>query len=376
MALHYWHFEYIHNTMTPDKDGLLYERVEDAIRADLAAGRIGPDQALPSERQLAERHGVSRITVKRALADLIREGALERRPRRKGAFPRPGPEERPTLRMIAVAIDDVRDSFGSRMLRGIEDYLWDRRIHTLICNADRDFSKVEEYFRSLGSNAVAGVIFAPVIDEGYAERNRRLVAILERAGIAYTLIDRYIPGLLSNYAVADHEESSRVLTGRLLDLGYRRILLVRGLPCTSMDGRAAGYAAAHAERGLRLDKRLVLRANENLLEPGGAGAEAERLRGRIAAAGRFDCLYALNDRLLRGAVSCFEALGLPRDGSVPALSHGELSSPPFPGAPSMPHFVEPSYEMGWEAARILVEYINDPGKAIVRKVLRSRLVAG
>jgi len=32
--------------------------------------------------------------------------------------------------------------------------------------------------------------------------------------------------------------------------------------------------------------------------------------------------------------------------------------------------------MGWEAAKILVEYIADPGRSIVQKVLKSRLVPG
>jgi GntR family transcriptional regulator of arabinose operon len=355
---------------------LLYEQIKDSLRAAIDSGQLEAGQALASERELAERHGVSRITAKRAIADLIQEGLLERLPHRKGAFVATHGGAVLPLRLIAVAIDDVRDNFGSRMLRGIEDYLWDRRIHTLICNADRDFAKVEEYFLSLRTSPVSGVIFAPVIDEGYAERNRHLASLLDKAGICYTLIDRYIPGLLCNYAVANHEESSRVLTRRLLDRGYERILLVRGRECTSMDDRVAGYRNAHAEAGARLDERLVAQVDDNGLDASGEGEEAARLRALIGAAGSFDCLYALNDRLLRASVAAFAELGLPLDGSLPALSHGELDPPAFPGSPRMPHFVEPSYKMGWEAAKILVEYINDPGRAIVQKVLKSEFVPG
>ena len=50
------------------------------LRADIAGriedGTLGPGDALPSENALAEAYGVSRLTVRRALADLARAGAV------------------------------------------------------------------------------------------------------------------------------------------------------------------------------------------------------------------------------------------------------------------------------------------------------------
>jgi len=360
--------------MNSPESPLLYERVKDALRTEILSGGISPGDSLPSERILGERFGVSRITAKRAVADLIQEGLVERLPHRKGAFVRRKDVRAEQPRLIAVAIDDVRDAFGSRMLRGIEDYLWDRRIHTLICNADRDFAKVEEYFESLLSSDVAGVIFAPVIDEGYGERNRKLVSLLEKASICYTLVDRYIPGLLANYAVANHEESSRILVKLLLERGFRRIVLVRGLECTSMDERAAGFRNAFAESGIALDERLVARINDNKLDE--RGGEAARLEEFFRAERDFDCVYALNDRLYQAAAAALAATSECRKGEVPLVTHSEVEKSAIPGVAGLPHFVEPSYEMGWAAAKILVEYIGDPGKAIVQKVLKSRIVPG
>ncbi|HOX31995.1 MAG TPA: GntR family transcriptional regulator [Spirochaetales bacterium] len=362
--------------MKTSESPLLYTKVKEALRAEILSGNYSPGAALPSERAIAEAQGVSLITAKRALSDLILEGLLERLPHRKGAFVKRREAASDKPKLIAVAIDDVRDSFGSKMLRGIEDYFWDLRIHTLICNADRDFAKVEEYFRSFLSSSVSGVIFAPVIDAGYAERNRRLVALLDRAAIPYTLIDRYVPGLLANYAVANHEESARQLTRLLLERGYRRIALARGLECTSMDDREAGYRNALAEAGLVAGEALVIRANDNLLNRDPEGGEADRLAGLLEAARPFDCLLALNDGLLRASHRGLLRLGLEPGEDVGLASHGEVENPALPCLASMPHFVEPSYEMGWEAAKILVEYIADPGRSIVQKVLKSRLVPG
>lgn len=56
----------------------LYRRVADAIRATIETGAMAPGDAIASEHQLAAHYRVSRITVRRALDDLSREGLIER----------------------------------------------------------------------------------------------------------------------------------------------------------------------------------------------------------------------------------------------------------------------------------------------------------
>ncbi|HKT31769.1 MAG TPA: GntR family transcriptional regulator [Gammaproteobacteria bacterium] len=53
-----------------------YMRLQRLLRQRLAAGELGPGQALPSERDLAEQLAVSRVTVRKALAGLVRDGVL------------------------------------------------------------------------------------------------------------------------------------------------------------------------------------------------------------------------------------------------------------------------------------------------------------
>jgi len=63
----------------------LYARLRDALRADILQGRLQIHDKLPSEHQLGEAHGVSRITVRQALGDLEREGLITRL-QGKGAY--------------------------------------------------------------------------------------------------------------------------------------------------------------------------------------------------------------------------------------------------------------------------------------------------
>lgn len=60
------------------------------ILAELCSSTLKPGDLLPGERILEETYGVSRITVRRAIGDLVAEGRL-RRVRGKGTFVAPNP---------------------------------------------------------------------------------------------------------------------------------------------------------------------------------------------------------------------------------------------------------------------------------------------
>src|SRR4051812_11365261 len=57
----------------------LYRQLQRVLREAIHGQVLGPDDALPAERELAEELGVSRITVRKALDGLVAEGLLTRR---------------------------------------------------------------------------------------------------------------------------------------------------------------------------------------------------------------------------------------------------------------------------------------------------------
>ena len=63
----------------------LYARVLEALRQDLAGGVWRPGDQMPTEPELIARFGVSRITVREALSELVHAGLLYRRSG-KGTF--------------------------------------------------------------------------------------------------------------------------------------------------------------------------------------------------------------------------------------------------------------------------------------------------
>ncbi len=63
----------------PQKGAPLYLQLKKSIEAAVNSGVIGPGDALPSERDIAVKADVSRVTVRKAVQDLVKGGILVQR---------------------------------------------------------------------------------------------------------------------------------------------------------------------------------------------------------------------------------------------------------------------------------------------------------
>ena len=75
----------------------LYHQLYALLKSKIDSGELPPGSLLPSESELATRFVVSRITSKRALNELGRDGLVERRAGR-GTHVRLRPQSTPVLR--------------------------------------------------------------------------------------------------------------------------------------------------------------------------------------------------------------------------------------------------------------------------------------
>ncbi|CAN7142424.1 GntR family transcriptional regulator [Phenylobacterium sp. LjRoot225] len=95
--------------MQRDAPTSLYAQIAAALREDIAAARFEPSGRLPSEEALRARFGVSRVTVRLALAELECEGLVDRR-KAKGTFTRG--------KQVRHALDTLRSFHESLKLQG------------------------------------------------------------------------------------------------------------------------------------------------------------------------------------------------------------------------------------------------------------------
>ena len=69
-----------HNSVIP-----LYAQIVEYLRKDIAANVFGRNGRIPTEAELSEKYGVSRITVRRAVDELVSQGLVEKK-QGKGTF--------------------------------------------------------------------------------------------------------------------------------------------------------------------------------------------------------------------------------------------------------------------------------------------------
>lgn len=92
--------------LNPRSSSPLYQQVMDDIVHDIASGLYRPDEKIPSEADLGDIYDVSRITVRRAVEELVKQGKLTKR-QGKGTFVNEA-EEGPS----SFQNDDIVQSFS------------------------------------------------------------------------------------------------------------------------------------------------------------------------------------------------------------------------------------------------------------------------
>ena len=91
----------------------LYAKVQSALRTAIRSGQLGAGAVLPSEKELEVTHGVSRITVRRALEELEREGLVVRGRGRQARVVEP---------MVSAVRTEIEDDLSAmlELVRGTE----------------------------------------------------------------------------------------------------------------------------------------------------------------------------------------------------------------------------------------------------------------
>lgn len=84
----------------------LYYQLKEMLRSWITAGKFDTSGQFPPERELVERYGVSRMTVRRALSELVNEGLLIREQGRGSFVVRPRVQEQ--LRRLTSFTEDMK----------------------------------------------------------------------------------------------------------------------------------------------------------------------------------------------------------------------------------------------------------------------------
>ncbi len=218
-------------------------------------------------------------------------------------------------KLLAVIVGDNADPYFAQVMRGVEEVANEHGYLTIICNTDRNLVKELSYLRALQDYRADGIIFAGsgLSDPGYAEEiDAAVQKILQREAVVVLLSDHIIH---APSVQVDNLDGAYAMTGRLIELGHRRIAFVTG-PANLMvaNVRLQGYMLAMAEADLPIDPALILEGNFTQV----GGQAAGRSITRLPDDRRPTAIFAANDEMAFGVLSGLRQMGwrVPEDISL------------------------------------------------------------
>jgi len=243
-----------------------YQQILDHLKQSIASGKYVPWQRLPSEYDLVEKFGTSRVTVNRALRELQLTGLIDRRVG-SGSYVHASTPKGYTFGLLIPELG--RTEIFEPICRGMAEAK-DTGHHALLWGKSLSDSgtqnqEVESLCRQLTSKEVSGVFFAPL--ELTPEKdaiNRAIAERFEKAGIPMVLLDRDLVAYpnRSHYDLVgiDNRRAGYVVTGHLIAAGAKRPVFV-GRPGSAhtVDARIAGFREAILDSGLEFKPGSVRR---------------------------------------------------------------------------------------------------------------------
>ena len=263
--------------------------------------------------------------------------------------------------IIGLLISDIQNPFFTALVRAVEDQAYTHQYAVFLCNSDENPDKESLYIDLMISERVAGIIIVPT------RENAVSINKLHKAKIPLVVVDRQIHHLELDTVIIDNFQAAHALVTHLIDNGHRRIGAILASPeiPTGFE-RYQGYVAAHNERGIQVDSSLVR-----------TGLPKEYL-GRQFVNELFNlplpptAIFTGNNLLTVGALHGIKDMGLiiPRDLSLVAFDDMEWYSVI---SPTLTAVAQPTYEIGWTAADLLLKRIDNLNKPIERIIYKPEI---
>lgn len=314
-------------------------------------------------RDVAARAGVSVASVSRVLSGQRNVGADIRRrvlEAVKALGYRPDLAAR-RLRSrrtdtIGLVVADIRNPFFTDVSRAVEDVAYRHRMRLILCNTDEDPAREASCLELMRDENVSGVILAPSL---------RLLARFRASNYPFplVLVDRCEGDTVADAVVLDNVEAARELTAHVIERGHRRILFLHGASSATGRQRLAGYTAAMAAHGLATEAVGVAPVSDRSREV------AQVLLARSLP----EAVVASSGLILLGLTQALRDANraIPRDVAVAGFD--DL---PWTGLvePGLTVIAQPTYDIGRQAAELLLQRIADPDTPVRRVVLRGELI--
>lgn len=250
--------------------------------------------------------------------------------------------------LIGVIVPEIKHDFFANAISGIEEIAYQKGFTVIVSQSNEDFERERFNLTSMYLNRVAGVI----ISISQSTRVTDHFSALLDKGVKMVFFDRVCEDLDVFRVVVDDFESSRNAVHHLISKGYRNIIHLAGPQSLAIcRQRRMGFQRAMDDAGLN--------STGNVLEGGMHESDGYASVDTLIRTGVLpDAIFAVNDPVAIGAFKRLKEakIKIPDQVGIVGFSNNPITEMI---EPSLTTVEQPSFEMGKEAARLLLNQLEN-----------------
>lgn len=326
-----------------------------------------------SIKKIAEAAGVSTATVSRVLngSDKVREDTakrvmdiVEEMDYHLDHVARRMKVKATDSLVIGLIITDIGNPFFSNVAKGVEDIAFKNRHVLMMCNTNESPEKEKFFLNSLLSEKVSGVIIVPTIGNGNDAFLKKLVL----DGFPMVTVDRRIKNLNVDTVSINNEAGGYQATQRLIQNGHNRIGIICGIRgLSNTEDRLKGYRRALRDAGISFSDELVTFGN--YVENGGRDGMRQLLNLKNPPT----AVFSTNNLMTLGCIKEIynRRISIPDEMALVGFDDSTWAEALIPPLTTIK---QPGYELGINAAELLIKRLNNSDTSKMNIVLNTELV--
>jgi len=324
-----------------------------------------------SVKKIAKAAGVSTATVSRVLngSDKVRESTAKRVMKvveemnyRMDHVARRMKVKQTDSQVIALVITDIDNPFFSSVAKGVENVASKNKLVTMICNTNENPEKERFFLNAMLSEKVSGAIIVPTTG------NLDFFQELVEEGFPMVMVDRKPKGLKIDSVSLNNRKGGYEAVSRLIQNGHKRIGVVGGIKgLSNTEERLGGYIQVLEEAGIQIDDDLIVYGD--YVESGGRKAIQEFMSLDQPPT----AVFSTNNLMTLGCIKEMYSrkLSIPDDIAIIGFDDSTWAEALIPPLTTVK---QPGYELGVNAAELLMKRLNNGAANRIDVVLNPELV--
>ncbi len=266
-------------------------------------------------------------------------------------------------RTVGLITPDISNPFFSLLAKGAEELAKIHNYSLILCNSNDDPKAETEYIDILLKKQVDGLIFT-----GTRCKNEYINQLIEDQ-FPIVVVDREIEeGNDANLIFTNNKDGAYQATKYLTHLGHKDIAYIAGYPDVKTDkDRFEGYKKALEEASISFKKDLVIIGNYHWKDA------YDSVKNLLKKGKSFSAVFATNDLMAMGAIKALEEKNLKVPDDVSVIGFDDILFASIVNPP-LTTVAQPTYQMGENAMRLLIDVIKKRITKPRKVVLETRLI--